>query len=68
VKLDLGPALRASFPDVKLMMMDDQRTHMVNFANVVLSDPEAAQVDVCASLCLRAERGAVHLWHCRPLV
>ena len=51
MKLDLGPALRASFPDVKLMMMDDQRTHMVNFANVVLSDPEAAQVCVRASLC-----------------
>jgi hypothetical protein len=50
VKLDLGPALRASFPDVKLMMMDDQRTHMVNFANVVLSDPEAAQVRVCVSV------------------
>jgi hypothetical protein len=67
VKLDLGPALRASFPEVKLMIMDDQRTHMVNFVNTVLSDPEAAQA--CPDNGpVFAHDPAVCVWHCRALV
>uniref|UniRef100_V5GWN7 Glucosylceramidase n=1 Tax=Ixodes ricinus TaxID=34613 RepID=V5GWN7_IXORI len=46
VKFDLGPALeRADYgPNkLKLMILDDQRIFLPNFANVVLQDPEASK-------------------------
>ncbi|CAN7983768.1 unnamed protein product [Ixodes hexagonus] len=46
VKFDLGPALeRAGYgPDkLKLMILDDQRIFLPNFANVVLHDREASK-------------------------
>jgi hypothetical protein len=44
IKYDLGPALAASLPDLILMMHDDQRTKIVDWSQVVLSDEEAAKV------------------------
>ncbi|XP_052036021.1 lysosomal acid glucosylceramidase [Apodemus sylvaticus] len=40
---DLGPALTNSSHDVKLLMLDDQRLLLPRWAQVVLSDPEAAK-------------------------
>lgn len=41
---NLGPALRdAAYDHLKLMIMDDQRINLPNWAVTVLSDPEAAQ-------------------------
>ena len=41
---DLGPALRAAgFENIKLMILDDQRLFLPKWAEVVLSDPEAAK-------------------------
>jgi O-glycosyl hydrolase len=44
IKLDLGPTLRADHPSVKIMMLDDQRTHLAKWTDAILSDPEAAKV------------------------
>eukprot|EP00164_Ancoracysta_twista_P004549 GFYU01006135.1.p1 GENE.GFYU01006135.1~~GFYU01006135.1.p1 ORF type:complete len:534 (-),score=199.34 GFYU01006135.1:26-1627(-) len=43
IKKDLGPILRADHPDLKIIMMDDQRSHLPKWIDGVLSDPEAAQ-------------------------
>jgi len=43
IKGYLGPELRSSFPDVKIMMHDDQRVHLKTWTDTILSDPEAAQ-------------------------
>jgi glucosylceramidase len=43
VKLDLGPTLRAEQPGCKLMILDDQRSHLPAWADTVLGDAEAAQ-------------------------
>ncbi|KAL6032660.1 hypothetical protein STEG23_025024 [Scotinomys teguina] len=40
---DLGPALANSSHDVQLLMLDDQRLLLPRWAQVVLSDPEAAK-------------------------
>lgn len=40
---DLGPALANSSHDVKLLILDDQRLLLPRWAQVVLSDPEAAK-------------------------
>ena len=44
IKYDLGPALKAAFPELTLIMFDDQRPVIVNWSQVVLSDEEAAKV------------------------
>jgi glucosylceramidase len=41
VKLDLGPALKQYNPDVKLMVHDDQRTHLPDYVETIMSDPDA---------------------------
>uniref|UniRef100_A0A4D5RNY4 Glucosylceramidase n=1 Tax=Ixodes scapularis TaxID=6945 RepID=A0A4D5RNY4_IXOSC len=46
IKMDLGPALlEAGYGpgNLTLMIMDDQRSFLPNWANVVLGDPEAAK-------------------------
>lgn len=46
IKLDLGPALKEAgygANSIKLMILDDQRFELPKWAEVVLSDPEAAQ-------------------------
>jgi len=44
IKTDLGPALHeAGYGDVKLMILDDQRIFLPNWAKVVLSDSEASK-------------------------
>ena len=41
--MDLGPTLRAENPNCKLMILDDQRIHLPNWAETVLADAGAAQ-------------------------
>lgn len=42
IKMDLGPALeKAGYGKVKLMMLDDQRLFLIDWAKVVLGDPDA---------------------------
>lgn len=43
IKRDLGPALAAEHPQVKLMFHDDQRAQLMRVAGVVMADPEAAR-------------------------
>jgi len=43
IKDYLGPQLRATDPDLKIMMLDDQRTHLPKWADVILGDSDAAQ-------------------------
>ena len=43
VKRDLGPALRSKHPECKLLILDDQRSHLPKWADTVLADPQAAQ-------------------------
>eukprot|EP00322_Chrysochromulina_rotalis_P022705 CAMPEP_0115841086 /NCGR_PEP_ID=MMETSP0287-20121206/7109_1 /TAXON_ID=412157 /ORGANISM="Chrysochromulina rotalis, Strain UIO044" /LENGTH=666 /DNA_ID=CAMNT_0003294725 /DNA_START=103 /DNA_END=2100 /DNA_ORIENTATION=+ len=43
VKDALGPTLRASYPDVKLMIHDDATNELESFAAAVLNDAEAAE-------------------------
>lgn len=40
---DLGPIMRAEQPQTKLLMLDDQRTHLPKWADVVLADDAAAK-------------------------
>lgn len=41
IKIDLGPALEGS--GVKLMILDDQRSHLPGWASTILSDGDAAK-------------------------
>eukprot|EP00698_Gefionella_okellyi_P012326 TRINITY_DN3314_c0_g1_i2.p1 TRINITY_DN3314_c0_g1~~TRINITY_DN3314_c0_g1_i2.p1 ORF type:complete len:324 (-),score=66.78 TRINITY_DN3314_c0_g1_i2:17-988(-) len=43
VRDHLGPRLRASYPDLQLMIYDHNKDHIVNWVKGVFSDPEAAQ-------------------------
>ncbi|KAK3799329.1 hypothetical protein RRG08_048836 [Elysia crispata] len=44
IKMDLGPALeKAGYGKVKLMMLDDQRLFLIEWAKVVLGDPVASK-------------------------
>ena len=43
IKNFLGPTLNAEHPSLKLLMLDDQRSHLPSWATTVLGDPEAAQ-------------------------
>ena len=43
LKTDVGPLLRSSFPNVKIMILDDQRTNMNTFIDVILADRDASQ-------------------------
>ena len=42
IKSDLGPALRVCAPGLKLIMLDDQRSHLEAWTDTVLGDPVAA--------------------------
>jgi len=39
----LGPQLKSSHPDVKIMMYDHNKDHIVNWAKVIYSDSQASQ-------------------------
>lgn len=39
----LGPVLKKDHPDVKIMIFDHNKDHVVDWATTILSDPEAAQ-------------------------
>jgi len=43
IKNHLGPTLRHNHPDVKLLMYDHNRDHIVSWANATLSDHQASQ-------------------------
>lgn len=43
VKLNLGPELRRTHPEVQIVAHDDQRGNIVDWTRILLSDPEAAQ-------------------------
>jgi len=43
IKTDLGPELRRTHPEVKLLILDDQRDLLPDFPQVVLEDPDAAK-------------------------
>jgi glucosylceramidase len=43
LRLDLGPILRRDHPDLKIMMFDDQRSHLPDWVKPTLSDPASAQ-------------------------
>lgn len=44
IKMDLGPTLtKEGHKDVKIMMLDDQRLFVNNWAKIILSDPDAAK-------------------------
>jgi len=43
IKNHLGPQIKGDHPDVKILMYDHNRDHIVNWANTVLSDPSASQ-------------------------
>ena len=39
----LGPQIRSTHPDVKLLVLDDQRTHLPEWTDTIFADEEAAQ-------------------------
>lgn len=43
IKADLGPTLRAENPQCKLMILDDQRSHLPKWADTVMADADAAK-------------------------
>eukprot|EP00762_Andalucia_godoyi_P006162 ANDGO_01700.mRNA.1 Putative glucosylceramidase 4 len=43
VKNHLGPVMRNDHPDVKIMVYDHNRDHIADWAQVIYSDPQAAQ-------------------------
>ena len=43
VKKDLGPIVKGAYPDIKLMILDDQRVFLPGFAAIVFNDTEARQ-------------------------
>ena len=43
IKTDLGPMLAKNNPSCELMILDDQRVHLPDWADTVLGDPEAAK-------------------------
>ncbi len=52
IKFDLGPALQQHFPSLNLMILDDQRTHVLQWSSTILSDPEAAKVTSRENKCI----------------
>ena len=43
LKLDLGPLMRQNHPEINIMVLDDQRVYLQNWATTILDDEEAAE-------------------------
>jgi glucosylceramidase len=66
VKNFLGPQLRATDPDLKIIMLDDQRTHITDWTDTILGDPDAAQYVDGIGLHWYAEVNDWFAWATKP--